>query len=69
MTAAPGTGPGAAFLPLLRQNLTKLVATNSLQAFYPPQRIEEVLARLEQVDFRYCNGPHLMLILVCSRTV
>ena len=48
----PGTGPGSDFLPLLRQNLTKLVATNSLQAFYPPQRIEEVLARLVQVDFR-----------------
>ena len=48
----PGTGPGSDFLPLLRANLTKLVATNSLQAFYPPQRIEEVLARLVQVDFR-----------------
>jgi len=48
----PGTGPGSDFLPLLRQNLNKLVATNSLQAFYPPQRIEEVLARLVQVDFR-----------------
>ena len=52
MPVTPGTGPGSDFLPLLRQNLTKLVATNSLQAFYPPQRIEEVLARLVQVDFR-----------------
>ncbi len=53
----PGTGPGTDFLPLLRANLTKLVATNSLQAFYPPQRIEEVLARLVQVDFRCESSP------------
>ena len=52
VTAAQATGPGSDFLPLLRQNLSKLVSTNRLEAFYPPQRIEEVLARLAQVDFR-----------------
>ena len=54
MTPAAATGPGSDFVPLLRQNLTKMVTTNSLQAFYPPQRLEEVLARLAQVDFRCC---------------
>ena len=52
MAATPSTGPGSDFVPLLRQNLSKLVATNKLEAFYPPQRVEEVLARLTQVDFR-----------------
>ena len=54
--AAPATGPGTDFLPLLRANLSKLVATNKLEAFYPPQRLEEVLAALAQVDFR-CKVP------------
>ncbi len=51
--AAPAQGPGSDFLPLLRTNLSKLVATNKLEAFYPPQRMDQVLATLAQVDFRY----------------
>ena len=51
--AAPASGPGSDFLPLLRNNLSKMVATNRLQAFYPPQRLEQVFAALAQVDFRY----------------
>ena len=50
--AASARGPGSDFLPLLRANLSKLVATNKLEAFYPPQRLEEILGTLAQVDFR-----------------
>ena len=50
--AAPARGPGTDFLPLLRANLSKLITTNKLEAFYPPQRLEEILAALAQVDFR-----------------
>jgi hypothetical protein len=50
--AAPARGPGSDFLPLLRANLSTLVATNKLEAFYPPQRLEEILSTLAQVDFR-----------------
>jgi len=52
--AAPATaypqqaaGPAAALLPRLQ----KIVQTNSLQRFYPPQQLEAVAQRLARVDF------------------
>eukprot|EP00891_Asterochloris_glomerata_P006504 jgi/Astpho2/6504/Aster-06964 len=38
--------------PALQSKLQAIVQTNSLQAFYPPQRLQQVVTKLQKVDFR-----------------
>ena len=52
MPSAGAIGSGADFQIMLRSNLQKIIAVNRLEAFYPPQALEIVLARLNNVDFR-----------------
>ena len=37
---------------VLRTKLEQTIATNQLQQFYPPQALQAVLMRLNNVDFR-----------------
>lgn len=58
MAQAPGL-QGA-----LQTKLQQIIASNQLQSFYPPQVLQQVMARLNAVDFRYEGG---RLCMVFSR--
>ena len=48
--------PGAGLQQALQAKVQQTIATNQLQAFYPPQALQQVMAQLSGVDFR-CGRP------------
>ena len=36
----------------LQNKLQQIIAANQLQSFYPPQALQQVMAKLGRVDFR-----------------
>jgi hypothetical protein len=49
---APGGGQAGGMGGLLQGKLQKMVQTNRLEAFYPPQALQSVIAKLDRVDFK-----------------
>lgn len=50
--AGTGYAAGSAGAQGLQQKIQNMVQTNRLEAFYPPQKLQQVLNRLNQTDFR-----------------
>lgn len=48
----PGGNAGGASGSVLRENLTRIVRENQLEPFYPAQRLQQVIQRVEAIDFR-----------------
>jgi len=44
--------PAGGMQQVLRTKLEQIIAANQLQQFYPPQALQAVLMRLNNVDFR-----------------
>ena len=56
---APRQGSSAGGMQqVLRTKLEQIVAANQLQQFYPPQALQAVLMRLNNVDFRRADARH-----------
>ncbi|MCJ1305917.1 hypothetical protein MMC08_008734 [Hypocenomyce scalaris] len=47
-----GQGQGSASAQGLQSKIENMVRTNRLEAFYPPNKLQQVLQRLNQTDFR-----------------
>ena len=65
----PGSGPQQGFAGANQQyqgyvtsKLQQMVATNRLQAFYPPQRLQQLVNKVLQVDLRYVHCSLLSLL-------
>ncbi|DBB03577.1 TPA: hypothetical protein ACH3X3_010914 [Trebouxia sp. C0006] len=50
--AGAGFGQGSAGAQGLQSKIENMVRTNRLEAFYPPQKLQAVLQRLNQTDFK-----------------
>ena len=37
----------------LMTKLQQIIASNRLEAFYPPQKLQQLVDRLQRIDFRY----------------
>ena len=51
MTGGGGVGNAATSQGLLTK-LQQIVQENGLQAFYPPPRLQQLVDRLQRIDFR-----------------
>lgn len=47
--AAPGSGAGGS---AIRENLYRIARENKLEIFYPPQRLDQVVQRVERIDLQ-----------------
>lgn len=55
------TGPNQQYQGYVMSKLQQMVATNRLQAFYPPQRLQQLVNKVLQVDLRYTLCSTLLL--------
>ena len=55
MLPLPGGGGGnPASQQGLMTKLQQIIQSNRLEAFYPPQKLQQLVDRLTRLDFRYC---------------